>query len=75
MARGSGVTRRLTVALILGLGAGLLLGACAIPFGNGAEPTTRSPEEARRDRNRLYLQEQERTERARQFDRVGPSDR
>jgi hypothetical protein len=67
------VGRRLTMTLILGLGAGLALGACAIPFGNGTEPTTQSPEETRRDRNRLYLQEQERMERERQ--RVGPSDR
>ena len=72
--RGRIAARRLT--LILGIGAGLVLGACAIPFGNGSEPTTtRSSEETSRDRNRLYLQEQERTERQRQFERVGPSDR
>ena len=67
--------RRLTLTLILGLGAGLVLGACAIPFGNGPEPSNRPPEETRRDRNRLYLEEQERMERSRLFERVGPSDR
>lgn len=65
--------RRLT--LTLALVAGLVLGACAIPFGIGTEPSDRPPEETRRDRNRLYLEEQERMERQRMFDRVGPSDR
>jgi hypothetical protein len=58
--------------------AGLVLGACAFQFGDGAgtEPTGQSPEETRRDRSRLYQQEQERMERGRTFDRVGPpSDR
>jgi hypothetical protein len=57
------------------LALGLLLAGCAIPFGNGGEPPGRSPEETRRDRQRLYLEEQERRERERLFDRVGPSDR
>jgi hypothetical protein len=65
--------RRLT--LTLALAAGLVLGACAIPFGIGSEPSDRPPEQTRRDRNRLYLEEQERMERQRTFDRVGPSDR
>jgi hypothetical protein len=71
--RGPVEPRWLTVGLALA--AGLVLGACAIPFGNGAEPSNRPPEETRRDRNRLYLEEQERMERSRMFDRVGPSDR
>lgn len=72
--RGSIGPRWLTVGLALG--AGLVLGACSIPFGNGTEPADRPPEETRRDRNRLYLEEQERMERGRTFDRVGPpSDR
>ena len=62
-------------SLTLALAAGLILGGCAIPFGAGAESTDRSAEETRRDRNRLYLEEQERIERARQtFDPV-PSER
>lgn len=71
--RGSVEPRWLTVGLALA--AGLVLGACAIPFGNGTEPSNRPPEETRRDRNRLYLEEQERIERERTLDRVGPSDR
>jgi hypothetical protein len=65
------------LAVGLAFTAGLVLGACSIPFGNetAIEPTSRSPEETRRDRNRLYLEEQERMERQRVFDRVGPSDR
>jgi hypothetical protein len=59
----------------LAIAAGLVLGACSIPFGNGAESTESSPRETPRDRNQLYLQEQERVERQFQFDRVGPSDR
>jgi hypothetical protein len=60
---------------VLPLAAGLVLGACAIPFGNGTDSTERSPQRTPRDRNRLYLQEQERMEREVQFDQVGPSDR
>jgi len=67
---GADAPRRLT--LTLAFAAGLVLGACAIPFGDGGESTGRSPEETRRDRSRLYLEEQERTERERTFDRVGP---
>jgi hypothetical protein len=59
----------------LAIVAGLVLGACSIPFGNGAESTDPSRRETPRDRNRLYLQEQEQLERQYQFDRVGPSDR
>jgi hypothetical protein len=71
---GAAAPRRLI--LTLAFGAGIALGACAIPFGDGGEPTGRSPEETRRDRSRLYLEEQERMERERTFDRVGPpSDR
>ena len=55
--------------------AGLALGGCAIPFGSGGESSSTSPEEARRERNRMYLQEQERMERNVQFDQIGPSDR
>ena len=61
--------------LLLVLALGFMLGSCTIPFGNGSEPTSRSPEETRRDRNRLYTEEQERMERERTFDRIGPSDR
>ena len=61
--------------LLLVLALGFMLGSCTIPFGNGGEPTSRSPEETRRDRNRLYTEEQERMERERTFDRIGPSDR
>lgn len=65
--------RRLTAGLTLV--AGLVLGACAIPFGSGADSTDQSTPETSRDRNRLYLQEQEQMRRQQQFDRVGPSDR
>ena len=71
--RGWVAARRVTLTLILGLAAGLALGACAIPFGNGTESTDRSPEERRRYGNRLYVEEQERMERERTFDRVGPA--
>jgi hypothetical protein len=73
--RGLVAARRPTLILILGLGAGLVLGACAIPFGSDTDQTSQSPKETRRERNRLYLEEQERTERTRLFERVGPSDR
>jgi hypothetical protein len=63
--------------LMLILIVGSVLGGCAIPFGNGGDPSPsyQSPEETRRDRNRLYMEEQQRMERERQFDRIGPSDR
>jgi hypothetical protein len=53
---------------------GIALTGCSIPFGNGGEPapSSQSPEETRRERNRLYLEEQERMQRQNQFDRVGP---
>jgi hypothetical protein len=73
-----GFAARRRLAVGLALVTGLVLGACAIPFGDGAEtrPTGQSPEETRRDRSRLYQEEQERMERGRTFDRVGPpSDR
>jgi hypothetical protein len=57
------------------LGLGLLLLGCSIPFGDGVEPRPRSPEETRREGSRRYQEEQERLERERLFDRVGPSDR
>jgi hypothetical protein len=57
------------------LAAALVLGACAIPFGNGTESTDRSSAETRRERNRLYLEEQQRMQQQQQFDRGGPSDR
>jgi outer membrane biogenesis lipoprotein LolB len=59
----------------LAIVAGLVLGACSIPFGPGADSTEPPPRETPRDRNRLYQQEQEQVERQYQFDRVGPSDR
>ena len=62
--------RRMIVGLALG--AGLVLGACSIPFGSGTESTEQSSPETPRSRNRLYLQEQERAERMQQFDRGGP---
>jgi hypothetical protein len=64
--------------LTLALAVTLATGGCAIPFGSGgeSESTSGSPEETRRERNRLFLEEQERRERQMQFDRVGPpSDR
>jgi hypothetical protein len=53
---------------------------CAIPFGGtgdeSAPSTSESSAERRRERNRLFLEEQERMERNIQFDRAGPpSDR
>jgi hypothetical protein len=62
-----------TAGLILATA--LVLGACAIPFGNGTESTDRSPAETRRERNRLYLEEQQRMQQQQLFDRGGPSDR
>jgi hypothetical protein len=50
----------------------LVLGGCAIPFGNGGDPSYQSPQETRQERRRLYTEEQERMERERTFDRVGP---
>ncbi len=64
---------RLLRILILGT----VLAGCAIPFGNGGDSSSyQSPEEKRRERNRLYQEEQQNMERERQFDRIGPpSDR
>jgi hypothetical protein len=67
------VPRRLIASLAIV--AGLVFGACSIPFGPGADSSEPPPRETPRDRNRLYQQEQERLERQKQFDRVGPSDR
>ena len=64
--------------LLSGVALGIALTGCSIPFGNGGEPAPsgESPQETRRERNRLYLEEQERMQRQNQFDRVGPpSDR
>ena len=68
-----GWSRRRTAGLVIA--AGLVLGACAIPFGQGSESPEGSSQGTPRDRNQLFLQEQERMERKMQFDRVGPSDR
>ena len=74
-----GMRRGVTVLLrrvTLALAAWLFLGGCAIPFGNGGDPSYQAPEETRRERSRLYTEEQERKERERTFDRFGPpSDR
>jgi hypothetical protein len=59
---------RLTLVLV----AWLVLGGCAIPFGNGGDPSYQSPQETRQERSRLYREEQERMERERTFDRFGP---
>jgi hypothetical protein len=70
-----GMRREVTVLLrrlILLLVAGLALDGCAIPFGNGGDPSYQSPQETRRERSRLYTEEQERMERERTFDRFGP---
>jgi hypothetical protein len=61
--------------LMLALALLQALAGCSIPFGNGGDPSLQSPAETPRDRNRLYTDEQERMERSRMFDRVGPSDR
>ena len=54
----------------LALAAGLVLGACAVPFGPGSDQP-----ETNRERNQLYLQEQYRQERGRQLNwDGGPSD-
>ena len=68
-----GAPRRALV--VLAVGAGLVLGACSIPFGNGAESSGQSSPETPQERNRRYQQEQEHLERQYQFDRSGPSDR
>jgi hypothetical protein len=60
--------RRLTLVLV----AWAVLGGCAIPFGNGGDPSYQSSQETRRERSRLYREEQERMERERTFDRFGP---
>jgi hypothetical protein len=70
-----GMRRQVTVRLgrlTLVLVAWVVLGGCAIPFGNGGDPSYQSPEETRRERRRLYTEEQERMERERTFDRFGP---
>jgi uncharacterized protein HemX len=67
-----GLPARLSGLLLV---AGLALGACSFQFGSGAEPSSDTSEEANRERNRLYQQEQMQMERQRQFDRIGPSDR
>jgi hypothetical protein len=54
--------RKLTAGLALA--AGLVLSACAVPFGPGAD---QQPAETNRERNRLYLEEQYRMERGRQL--------
>jgi hypothetical protein len=52
------------------------LGGCSIPFGDGGGSSYQPSEETRRERNRLYQEEQQNMERLRQFDRIGPpSDR
>jgi hypothetical protein len=63
--------RRATVALALT--ASLALGACAVRFG--PDPSESPGPDGTRDRNRLYLEEQQRLERQRVFDRSGPSER
>jgi hypothetical protein len=60
------------LAVGLALAAGLVLGACAIPFGEGGDPSSQSPEQTRRDQNRRYIEEQGAYERQQTFDRVGP---
>jgi hypothetical protein len=69
----AGSGRRLVAGLILVLG--LALGACAVPFGPGSDDGSDSSSQTPRERNQLYLQEQQRQYRQQQFDRVGPSDR
>jgi hypothetical protein len=73
----AGETRAI-VRLVRSLILGITLAGCTIPFGNGGDSASsgQTPEETRRERNRLYQQEQERYQREMQFDRVGPpSDR
>jgi hypothetical protein len=69
--RGGRGWSRLGVALIV---AGSVTG-CAIPFGEDPDPGR--PDRTPREQNRLYLEEQERVERARQqsFEPVRPSER
>jgi hypothetical protein len=69
-ARGPAAPRGLAVGLALA--AGLVIGACSIPFGNGGDPSSQSPEDTRRDRNRRYIEEQGAYQRQQTFDRVGP---
>jgi hypothetical protein len=69
---------RAIVGLVRSLILGITLAGCTIPFGNGGDPATsgQTPQETRRERSRLYQQEQERYQREMQFDRIGPpSDR
>src|SRR5262245_2224208 len=72
VASGRIVLHRLTAILTLVMG--LTAGACAIEFGSGGSepPEDQSTRDANRQRNQRFLDEQERTERQRQFDRVGP---
>ena len=72
-----GVLRTWIGFLLLSLLALGALGACAIPFGGGGEPSGEEPSSTTtRERNRLYLQEQEQTERLRErFEGGPPSDR
>jgi hypothetical protein len=60
---------------VLILGLWIALGGCAIPFGNGGETTSGTPQETRGERNRLLQDEYEKIERDRLMDRGGPSDR
>src|SRR5262245_42148149 len=66
-ARRDAVTRRQFTAG-LAVAAGLALGACTIPFGDGASSTGQSSAETRRESNRRYLEEQQLMEQQRQFD-------
>jgi hypothetical protein len=69
--------RRVAAGRLLGLLlVGGALGACAVPFGSAPEDGRPGPPATARERNRLYLEEQERIQRERQgFGSVPPSDR
>ena len=66
--------RAAAMSLALALLLGTVVGGCSIPFGPGGDqsPSYQSPEDTRRERNRLYMEEQQRMERTNQFDRPGP---
>jgi hypothetical protein len=66
---------RRRLATGLALVAGLVLGACAVQFGQGSDSPDPSSTQTPSERNQLYWKEQEQLERQYQFDRVGPSDR